>query len=71
MVCTEQSRLLVHITDRTEVPAHNLKISILTDIVLGHLKHPQMEISDWTEGAACYKNDGLLFWIAENRRQAV
>lgn len=68
---TEQSRLLVHITDWAEVPAHNFKIGILTDIVLGHLEHPQMEISDWTEGAACYQDDGLLFGIAENRRQAM
>jgi hypothetical protein len=68
---TEQPRLLVHITDRTEISANNLEIGILAHIILGHLKHPEMEICDWAERPTCYKDDRLLLRVAESRRQAV
>ena len=71
MMCAKQSRLLVHITDGTEVTAYNFAICILANIILGHLEHSKMEISDWAEGPACYENDGLLLWVAENRRKTM
>ena len=70
-MCVKQSRLLVLITNGTEVTGHNFVICILAHVVLGHLEHPKMEISDRTERTTCYEDDGMLLWIAENWRKAV
>jgi hypothetical protein len=70
-MCTKQSRLLVHITDGTEVTAYNFAICILANIVFGHLEHPKMEISDWAKRPACYENDGLLLWVAKDWRKTM
>lgn len=71
MGATEQPRLLVHITDRTKISAHDLEVGILAYIIFSHLKHSQMEICDWAERSTCYKDKGLFLRVPEGPRQAV
>jgi hypothetical protein len=46
VVGAEQPRLLVHVRDRTEIPAYDLKIGVMADVVAGHFEHPEVEIGD-------------------------
>ena len=71
MVCAEKPRLLVLVADRTEVSADDLEVGILANVVLGHLKHAEMEVGDGAEGAACYQDERLLLWVPEDAREAV
>lgn len=63
MFCTEQAWLLVHVADRTEIPAHNLKIGILADVILGHLEHSEMEICYGAKRTARYKDNRLFLRV--------
>ena len=63
VVCIEQTRFLVLIADWTEVSADNLKIGVLSNVVLGHLEHAEMEIRDRAERSTCDENYRLLGWI--------
>ena len=47
--CTEQSRLLIHVADRAEVSADDLKLGILSNVVFGHFEHSKMQVGDRTE----------------------
>ena len=67
----EKTGFLVHITDGTEVTTKDLEFGVLSDVVLGHFEHPEMKISDRAERTACYEDDGMFLWIAENPRKAV
>ena len=71
MIRREQTGFLVLVADRTEVPADDLKVCVLADVVLGHLEHAQVEVGDGAEGAAGDEDDGLLLGGAEHARQAV
>ena len=71
MLCAEKARLLVLIAHRAEVAAYNLEVGILADVVLGHLKHSEVEVSNWAEGAAGDEDDGLLVRIPEEAGEAV
>lgn len=71
MCRAQQSRLLVIVTDRTEIPTHNLKLSTLSNKVNGHLEHAQMEVGDGAEGAAGDEHDGLLLGVAQHSDEAV
>jgi len=48
-MCAKQTRFPIHVTDRTEIAADDLKISILANIVLCHFKHAEMQVGDWAE----------------------
>lgn len=65
MFRTQQPWLLIHITDRTKVAAHNLIVGALADVVDGHFEHAEMKVGDWGEGAAGDEDDGLLGGVAE------
>ena len=71
MIRREQTGFLVLVADRTEVPADDLKVCVLADVVLGHLEHAEVEVGDGAEGAACDEDDRLLVWIAEGAGEAV
>ena len=71
MLCVQKPRLLVLVRDRTQVPAHDLPIGILTNVVLGHLKHSEVEVRDGAEGAAGDEDDRLLVRIPEEAGEAV
>ena len=67
MIGREQTGFVVLVADRTQVAANDLEVSVLANVVLGHLEHAQVEIGYWTEGAACYQDHRLLVGIAESR----
>ena len=71
MLCVQKPRLLILVRDRAQVPAHDLPIGILTDVVLGHLKHSEVEVGDWAEGAAGDEDDGLLVRVPKDALKAV
>lgn len=71
MCRAQQARLLVIVTDRTEISTHNLKLSTLSNIVDGHLEHAQMEVGNGAEGAAGDEHNGLLLRIAQHTDEAV
>ena len=52
MVGVDETGLLVLVADRAEVAADDLPVGVLADVVLGHLKHSEVEVGDWAEGAA-------------------
>jgi len=39
MACVQETWLLVHVADRTEVCTDNLEAGVVPDIVLGHFEH--------------------------------
>lgn len=71
MGCAQQTRFLVHVRHWTEIAANDLKVCVLPNIVLGHFKHPEVEISYGTEGSTCDQDDGGLVWISEHRGKTV
>ena len=71
MLRIEKTGLLVLVRDRTEVPSDDLEVGVLTDVVLGHLEHPQMEVGDGAEGPTRDEHDWLLVWIPEDTGEAV
>ena len=60
MFGTQETRLLVHVTDGTEVTSNNLVVGLLAGIIFGHLKHAEVQVCDWTERAASYEDEWLL-----------
>jgi hypothetical protein len=64
MVRREQSGLDILVTHGREVASDDLEVSVLTDVVFGHLEHAEVEIGDWAEGAACDEHDGCSGSIA-------
>lgn len=66
MVCAQETRLFILVTDGREISANNLKVRILPDIVDGHLEHPEVKVCDGTEGATCYEHDRLFFRVAKD-----
>ena len=60
MMSTEQPGLLVLVADGTEITSHYLEIGILSNIVLCHLKHAKVEISNWAERTTCDEYDRSL-----------
>lgn len=44
MLSTQKTCFLVHVTDRTEIATNDFKVSVLSNVVLGHFKHAEMEI---------------------------
>ena len=71
MSCAEQSGFLVLVGHGTHVAAHDFKLRILADIILGHLEHAEVKVGDGAEGATCDEDDRLLLGIAEHAREAV
>ena len=63
MMYTQEAGFLVLITNWAQVAPNYFEIGILSNIVFGHLKHSQMQVCDWAERAAGYKNDGGLLWM--------
>jgi hypothetical protein len=63
---TKETRFLVHVAHRAEISTKNFKVGVLSDIVLCHLKHAQMKISDWTERTAYHQNYGSFVWVAND-----
>ena len=60
MFGTQETGLLVHITDGTEITSDNLVLGLLPSVVFSHLEHTEMEVGDWTEGTAGYEDEWLL-----------
>lgn len=60
MFGTQESGLLVHITDGTEVTSDDLVVGLLPSIVSSHLEHAEVQIGDWAEGTAGYEDEWLL-----------
>jgi hypothetical protein len=67
----EEPGLLVHVADRGEVAADDLKVGVLPDVVDGHLEHAEVEVGDGAERAARDEHDGLLSVVAEDLAEAV
>jgi len=59
------------VRDWAHVAAHNIEISILADVVDGHLKHAEMEVGYGAERSTRDKDDGLLIWMALKKIEAV
>jgi len=70
-MCIEQTGFLVLIADWAEVSSNNLEIGVLSNVILGHLEHPEVEVCDGTKGSACHKNNRLLGWVPEDGVKAV
>ena len=60
MVCAEQTRLVVLVAHGTQIPADDLEVGVLPNIVLGHFEHSEVEIGDRTKGTARDEDDRLL-----------
>ena len=71
MCCAQQPRLLVHVTDRTQVSPHDFEIGVLTSKVDGHLEHSQMKICHWTERTASYEHDWLPSAVPHDPSESV
>jgi len=71
MFGTQEARLLVHITDRTEVTSDNLVVGLLPGIVFRHLKHAEVQVGDWTERATCYEDEWLLGRVSHDPLEAM
>ena len=71
MMCAEQARLLVLVADWTKVAADNLKGTILSDVVFGHLKHAEVEVGDRAERSTCHENNRGLGGILEGARKTM
>ena len=71
MFGTQKARLLVHITDGAEVTPDNFVFGLLPGIIFGHLEHAEVQIGDWTEGAAGYKDEWLLRRVLQDPLEAV
>jgi hypothetical protein len=63
---TEEPRFLVHVAHRAQISTKDFEISVLSDIVFGHLEHAQMKVSHWTERTACDENYRDLVWVAND-----
>ena len=57
---TQEARLLVHITNGTEVTSDDLVLGLLSGVIFSHFKHAEVQVGDWAEGAAGYENEWLL-----------
>ena len=68
---TQETRLLVHITDGTEVTSDNLVVGLLPSIIFRHLKHAEVQVGDWTERTACNEDERLLGGVSQDSLQAV
>lgn len=71
MMGAKQARLFVHITDWTQISSHDFEIRVLPNVILGHLKHAQMQIGDWTERSASHKHYGCLLRVLEDSGETV
>lgn len=56
MLGTQEAGLLVHVTDGTEIASDDLIVCLLASIVFRHFKHAEVQVGDWTERTAGYKN---------------
>ena len=59
----QKTRFLVHVADWTEIPAHNLEVRVLANVVARHLEHPEVQIRDWAERATSDEDDRLFVRI--------
>lgn len=59
------------ITDGAEICSDNLEVSVVSNIVFGHLEHSKMEVGDGAEGSTCYENDRLFSGVTEDCPEAV
>ena len=66
MFGTEEARLLVHITDGTEVTSDNLVVCLLPSVIFCHLKHAEVQVGDWTERPACYEDEWLFGGVSQD-----
>ena len=71
MFGAQEARLLVHITDWTEVASDDLVLGLLPSIVFGHLKHAKVQVSDWAEGTTGYEDERLLGRVSQDPLQAM
>ena len=60
MFGTQEAGLLVHITNGTEITSDDLVFGLLPGIILRHLKHAEVEVSDWAERTAGYEDEWPL-----------
>lgn len=49
MVGAKKALFLVHVAYGTEISSHDLKVCVVSDIILGHLEHAEVEIGDGAE----------------------
>lgn len=68
---TEEARFLVHVAHGAQISTKNFEVSVLSDIVFGHLEHAKMKVSNWTERTACDEDYGDLVWIANDCGKAM
>ena len=64
VMTTEKTRLLVLVTDGTEIASHDFKLGVLANVVARHLEHPEVQIRDWAERAASDEDDRLSVRIS-------
>lgn len=62
----EKTRFLVLVTDGTKVTTDDLKVCVLSDVVLGHLEHAKVKVCDRAERAAGHQHDWSLLGIAKS-----
>lgn len=66
MVCAQETWLFVLVTDGREVPAKDLKVRILSDIVDSHLEHSEVKVCYRAEGATCYEHYRLFLRVTKD-----
>lgn len=66
MECSEETRFLVLIRDRTEITSYNFEVCIMADIVSGHFEHSKMEVCYGAKGATRDQNNWLFCGVAED-----
>ena len=71
MTSTEQPGFLVHVANRTEVTAKDLKVCVLPDVVLCHFEHAKVKVCDWAEGTTCDKDYWDFIWVLECPRETL
>ena len=47
VMTTQKTRLLVLVTDGTEIASHDFELGVLANVVGGHLEDAEMEIRQW------------------------
>lgn len=66
MGSSEETRFLVLIRDRAKIPANDLEIRIMADVVSRHLEHSEVKICYGAKGATRDQDDGLFCGIAHD-----
>ena len=58
VLASQETRFLVTVVHWTKISPDDFKGSALSDVIVCHFKHTEVEIGDWRERAAGYEDDG-------------